>query len=155
MEKVYKRLADIRGDMDLTQKKMAEQLNVAEGTYSKWEREIEIMPLERANQICNLTGYSMDYLTGLSHDRTKTIKKHILSKKEVGQRLKEFRIEQGLTQQELAEFLNTGQSTISAYELGTTLILSAFIYQIAKKYQVSIDWICARNDQKYLTNRKK
>ena len=39
----------------------------------------------------------------------------------------------GISQQALADLLNTSHSTISAYESGKTLILTAFAYQISKQ----------------------
>ena len=53
-----------------------------------------------------------------------------------------FRKKNNLTQKELAIFLNTTPSTICAYEKGKTLILTSFAYQICKKYNISMDYIC-------------
>ncbi len=55
-----------------------------------------------------------------------------------------FRLNHNLFQYQLANFLNTTQSTISAYENGKTMILTAFAYQIAKEYQISMDEFCGR-----------
>ena len=52
----------------------------------------------------------------------------------------------GLTQEELAKDLNTTHSTISAYESGKTLILTSFVYEIAIKYKLSLDWLCGKID---------
>ena len=51
-----------------------------------------------------------------------------------------------LTQEELAKDLNTTHSTISAYESGKTLILTSFVYEIAIKYKLSLDWLCGKID---------
>ena len=58
--------------------------------------------------------------------------------------IKKYRKEKKLTQQQLADFLNTSQSTISAYINGKTMILTAFLYQITKKYKLSMDKFCGR-----------
>ena len=55
-----------------------------------------------------------------------------------------FRKKNNLTQKELAIFLNTTPSTICAYEKGKTLILTSFAYQICKKYNISMDYLCGR-----------
>ena len=49
-----------------------------------------------------------------------------------------------ITQEELANILNTTHSTISAYESGKTTILTAFAYQICKRYNISMDYLCGR-----------
>ena len=45
---------------------------------------------------------------------------------------------------ELAKLLNTNHSTISAYESGKTTILTAFAYEICKKYNISMDYLIGR-----------
>ena len=59
-------------------------------------------------------------------------------------RIKEFRKEKGITQVQLAEFLNTTQSTISAYKSVKTILLTALALQIVNKYKISLDWLCGR-----------
>ena len=56
-------------------------------------------------------------------------------------RLKEKRNELGLTQEELGKNIYLSKGEVCAYEKGKTLILTAFLYQIAKKYNISIDWL--------------
>ena len=65
-------------------------------------------------------------------------------KKIIGIKLKEFRKEKNITQEELANILNTTHSTISAYESGKTTLLTAFALQIVDKYKISLDWLCGR-----------
>ena len=60
--------------------------------------------------------------------------------------LKEYRIRKNITQEKLAEELNTTHSTISAYESGKTLILTVFAYGIVTKYNLSLDWLCGKID---------
>jgi len=142
---IFRKLTDIREDMDISQTEMANHLGVSQATYSRWESGKEIIPLSRLNAYCNYTNHSMDYVCGLIPVEKKIIKKCLkLDRKLIGSRLELFRIQNGLFQYQLAEFLNTSQSTISAYENGITLILTAFLYQIAKEYDVSMDFICGR-----------
>ena len=56
----------------------------------------------------------------------------------------EIRKEKNITQEELASTLNTTHSTISAYESGKTTILTAFAYEICKRYNISMDYLCGR-----------
>ena len=153
MEKyrIYKRLKDIREDLDMSQEDIAKKLKVERSVYSKWEREIEIMPLNRVNQFANITGYSLDYISGLTNNNKKTNSKQEINKKETGIRLRNIRKSMKISQKQLANPLNTTQSTISAYENGKTLILSAFLYQICKKYSISMDWFCGRTEKYKIT----
>lgn len=140
---IFPRLTNIREGLDLSQNKMAEHLKVSQATYSRWETGKEIIPLSKLNEYCNYTKHSMDYICGIINTERNDINLNkVLDKKIIGTRLELFRIQNGLFQYQLAEFLNTTQSTISAYENGKTLILTAFIYQIAKEYNISMDYLC-------------
>ena len=64
----------------------------------------------------------------------------------MGERLKTFRKNNNLTQVELANILHTTHSTISAYESGKTMLLTAFALQIVRDYNISLDWLCGRTN---------
>lgn len=145
-EGILIKLKDIRQDLDMTQKSLADNLNVKQGVYSRWENGKEMIPLYRLNELCNLLHYTMDYITGLSVTNKKSNKIHKINLDVCGERLRLWRKSKGITQKQLAEVLNTTQSTISAYEAGQTLILTAFAYQIAKTYHISMDWLVGRSN---------
>lgn len=137
------RLINLREDADLLQHDMGEILDVTQSNYSRWETGKEIVPFRKLNMLCNYFNVSADYLIGLSKENKKVNKIELDSKK-IGKRIKEIREKNGVTQVELAKLLNTSQSTISAYESGKTLILTAFAVQICKKYKVSLDYLMGR-----------
>ena len=139
----YERLLDIRVEADLRQTDMAKILNVSQSNYSRWESGQELIPLPKLNLLCNHFNVSMDYVAGISR-RSSYTKKCELNKKVIGKRLKEFRNKYHITQVQLAVYLNTTQSTISAYESGKTILLTAFALQIIDKYNISLDWLCGR-----------
>ncbi len=85
----------------------------------------------------------MDYVIGLTR-KPKFESKYEFKNEIIGKRLKQLRKEKNITQDELANFLNTTQSTISANESGKTTLLTAFAIQIVNKYKVSLDWLCGR-----------
>ena len=125
----FQKLIELREDSILKQKDIANVLNITQQTYSLWE---------------NGTKISMDYVLGLSNVRQYDIVNRVIDKKIIGIKLKEFRKEKNITQEELANILNTTHSTISAYESGKTTILTAFAYEICKRYNISMDYLCGR-----------
>ena len=137
------RLISLREDADLIQNDMGEILKVTQSNYSRWETGKEIIPLRKLNMFCNYFKVSADYVVGLKKENEKMEEK-VLDSKVVGRNIREVRLKNNLTQKDLAEFLKTSQSTISAYESGETLILTAFALQICKKYHVSLDWLMGR-----------
>lgn len=141
---INERLLDIRDNAELKQEDMAEILKVSQSNYSRWENGTELIPLKKLNILCNYFELNMDYAIGISRE-SKFKGKYNFNNKILGQRLKTLRKEKNITQKELANFLNTTQSTISAYENGKTTLLTAFALQIIKKYNISLDWLCGRD----------
>ncbi len=146
-----KRLLDLRELNNLYQKDIAEKIGISQQTYSVWENGTKIIPLKHLNTVCNIYNVSMDYSLGLSNQKINNsiVEVKNLNKTEIGKRLKEIREENSLTLRTLANELNTTFSTISAYETGKTLILTAFAYQICQKYNISMDWLCGKSTVKY------
>lgn len=146
----FERLFLLREKNNLEQKKIAKIIGVSQQTYSTWEVGTKIIPLKHLNSICNYYRVSIDYMLGLSEKTNyyKTI--DFLDRKEIGKRIKVIRQDNKLTLRDLAKELNTTSSTISAYETGKTLILTAFALQIAKKYKISLDWLVGRSRIKFL-----
>lgn len=141
-----KRLFDLREYKDLSQINLADYLGITQQTYSLWEKGTKIIPLKHLNSLSNFYEISMDYIVGLTDEKNNSsiIKLTELNKNEIGSRIKKIREDNNLTLRDLAKELNTTSSTISAYETGKTLILTAFAYQICIKYNVSLDWLCGK-----------
>ena len=141
-----KRLFDLSEYKDLSQIKLADYLGITQQTYSLWEKGTKIIPLKHLNNLSNFYEISMDYIVGLTDEKNNSgiIKLTELNKNEIGSRIKKIREDNNLTLRDLAKELNTTSSTISAYETGKTLILTAFAYQICIKYNVSLDWLCGK-----------
>lgn len=131
----------IREDKDLTQKQIAKILVVERSTYTGWETGKDTIPLRKLSQLCDFYNVSIDYVTGLSNIKNYNITNTTINLKDVGKRLKNLRLKNNLKQKDIFTFLNTTSSTYSAYETGKVLIQTSFVYSIAKKYNVSIDWI--------------
>ena len=124
-----------------TQRDIGEILGVRQQTYAEWEKGKKIIPLKHLVTLAKYYNVSLDYLTGLSKKKDIFYKFVTLDKKEIGKRIIYVRSLYNIKQKDLANILNTSPSTICAYEKGNTLILTAFLYQIAKEYKISIDWL--------------
>ena len=58
------RIRDLREDMDLKQREVANTLLCDQSLYSKYEREERPLPLELADKLADYYGVSVDYLLG-------------------------------------------------------------------------------------------
>ena len=60
----YQRIRDLREDRDLTQREIAEYLNIKQNTYSRYETNDRTMPLDIMGQLADFYNTSVDYLMG-------------------------------------------------------------------------------------------
>jgi len=66
--------------------------------------------------------------------------------KQFGDRLKELRMEKGLTQEELAKIFNTGKASISHYESNRRIPDANTIVKYATFFNVTVDYILGKSD---------
>lgn len=142
------KLRYIRDDHDMHQYEVAKALGVAKSTYSIWETEINTIPLKRLIDFCNYFDVSLDYALGFTK-----IPKYKNMKKEIDYTLHRSRIKKArklnrYTQVEIANILNTDNGVISRYENGKTLILTSFLIEYAKLFNISCDYLMGRIDEK-------
>lgn len=133
------RLRDLREDDTYTQKYISEILSTSQSNYSRWENGIENIPLDKLKALCKFFDCSMDYILYLTNVKSKAIS-YEYTNKNIGDKIKNFRRRNKLSQYDLAIILNTSQSTISAYESGKTTLLLEFCHIICNEYNLSIDW---------------
>ncbi|MDO4962799.1 MAG: helix-turn-helix transcriptional regulator [bacterium] len=140
------RLFFIREELDLTQDQLGEIVNTTRVSVSRWEHSQEIIPIRKANIISNKFNYSLDYMFYLSNVKHYNNSRSELNLKLIGERIAKIRKDNNLTLRDLANKLGTSSSTISAYETGKTLMLTAFAYQMCKEYNLSMDWLYGKID---------
>lgn len=143
------KLKEIREEQNLSQEEVATILNIKRSTYGHYETEYQTIPINHLINFCEHFNISIDYIFNFSKKKTLNYKK--TEKKTIGNRLKEIRKENKLTQEKLAKILNTTKSVISGYEHGRYLIATPFLYTICKKYNISADYLLGKTDEpKYL-----
>ena len=60
----YERIRNLRVDRGLTQKQVAQYLNIKQNTYSQYEIGVLNYPLEAVIKLADFYGVSVDYLLG-------------------------------------------------------------------------------------------
>ncbi len=143
---MFENLKRIRLNHELSQRQMAKILKIGKSSYNYFETGEHIIPLKHLNNFASIFHVSIDYicdLTNLNIENSKIVK---LNKEEIGKRIKKIRLKYNLTQTDLARILNTSQSNISSYESGKTLILTAFLFNFAKYFDISMDYLVGRSN---------
>ena len=132
----------------IPQKEIAKKIGVSRSTYSLWELEINMIPLPRLIELCKIYSCSIDFLLGFNNKKKYTNMKYDIDHNLYHKRLKEIRKENGYTQAKIAKLLNTDNGVISRYESGKTLILTSFLMEYAKIFNVSCGYILGKIDEK-------
>ena len=70
-------------------------------------------------------------------------------------RIKEMRIQNGLSQEKVAHVIGDKQSTYWNYESGNSIIPISKLYLLAKFYNISIDYFVGKTDSKNIQKRRK
>ncbi len=142
------KMKELREYEGLSQREVAEAIGISRSAYNQFEKQYDIIPIKRLNQIANFFDVSIDYLFGLTKTRNylnsnKNIDINISSK-----RLKNLRKENNLTQEKLKDYLNASVSVIVHHENKRTIIGTPFLYTICKKFKISADYLLGRIDEK-------
>lgn len=144
------KLEQLRYEHDFTKKKVSEILNVSPSIYTRWENEMALIPTRRIVQLANYYHVNIDYMMGLTSYRIELITSDEIDLVLVSTRVREIREGMNETLRQFAKRINTSSSTWSAYETGKVLILSAFLLELTKFTDYSLDWILGRSDDKYI-----
>lgn len=127
-----------REELEMTQKELGYVFGVSRYTVHGWENGHDSIPFNKLIKFCNLYGYSLDFVCGLSKKNTKCDPLNI-NKEIIGNKLKKLRKQLKLSQQQLAKDCHISQTTYSGYEIGKYLINTITIYTICKTYNISMD----------------
>ena len=147
------KLRNVREEHNLRQLDIANMLGINRSTYTSYEIERDTIPINHLNNLCNYFNVSIDYVMGLNNIKQyKNSKPNINIKKEMI-RLKLLRKENNLTQNDIAKILNTSRSTWTGYEYGKYQIPTLLLYELAKKYQYSMDYILGKIDENKLKEK--
>lgn len=140
----FTRLKDIREDNDLNQTQMAELLDVNRSTYSLWELGINIIPLKSLCDFADYFNCSIDYVLGLTNIRKNPNLIKGLDLIKLGNNIKELRIKNGLSQENVANIIGVTQACITRYEKGLICISTSNLYKLSKEFKILLSELCGK-----------
>ena len=141
---MFEKIKELREYEGLSQQEVADQLNVKRSTYAGWESGKDFIPLKRLNDLANLYHTSIDYLIGNSPTKEQVLEIQKINRQAFAENLKNFRKEKNLTQEKLAEKINTSQPNIHKYETNKSLITTTYALEFTKQYHYSLDKLLGR-----------
>lgn len=139
-----KRLRETRENLDLKQIDLTDLFGVTYSTISGWETGKDTIPLKQLIKYANKYNYGLDYLLGLT-DKNIEYKDLKINLNTLATNLKKKRKQYGKTQQQIANIINTSQSSYAHYENARYLMPLNFLYNLSKIYNdLSVDEMLGR-----------
>lgn len=139
-----KRLRETRENLDLKQIDLTDLFGVTYSTISGWETGKDTIPLKQLIKYANKYNYSLDYLLGLT-DKNIEYKVLKINLNTLATNLRKKRKQYGKTQQQIANIINTSQSSYAHYENARYLMPLNFLYNLSKIYNdLSVDEMLGR-----------
>ena len=139
-----KRLRETRENLDLKQIDLTDLFGITYSTISGWKTGKDTIPLKQLIKYANKYNYSLDYLLGLT-DKNIEYKDLKINLNTLATNLKKKRKQYGKTQQQIADIINTSQSSYAHYENARYLMPLNFLYNLSKIYNdLSVDEILGR-----------
>lgn len=133
--------------LDIKQKDIAEFFNINYSTVSGWETGKDTIPIRRLIEYANHYNFSLDYLFGL----TRINKEYCpitIDIEQVAKNLRLLRKQNQMTQEEVANKINTSQAAYAHYENNVNLIPTTFLYNLTQIYKpFSIDNLFERKEK--------
>jgi len=137
-----------REELEMTQEELGYVFGVSRKTISGWETASNTIPFAKLIKFCNLYNYSLDFIMGFTRNNLKYNTQIKTNKQQIGNRLKELRDSLNLSQLKFADKCGISQTTYSHYETGLNLITTLNAYAICKTYNISMDYLVGRTNNK-------
>ncbi len=138
-----KKFHDIRVDNDLSQKEMSKLLQISEDAYSNYENGRSVMPTEIAVRFANYFKLSLDYLLNMTNKKNLVCEKNF-NAADCSSKILSIRRQRSMSQEQIAKIVNIPQRTYSSYERNDRTIPLEFLFNIALKFEISLDYLTGR-----------
>lgn len=140
------KLKILREEAHLRQNDVANIIGIKRATYTSYEIERDTIPIYHLNKLCNYFNVSIDYILGISKNKQYKNSRDEINNDLTLIRIKKLRKDNKLTQQKIANILNISRSTWTGYEYGKFQIPTLILFELAKRYHTSIDYLLGKID---------
>lgn len=151
MEKFHEKLKMLRKKEGFTQQEVADFFGIQQASYQKWESGNRKPSYENLSLLACIFDVSIDYLLSdyleISKETFLKLKKEKEEEKKklFSVRLKELRLQHGISQEELAEQIGIKRNSYSDWENGKCKPSYEKLEKIADFFEISLDWLFGRD----------
>ena len=140
----FNNLKELRIDKDLTQDAVAKELNCKRSSYSNWEYDIVMIPLDIADKLSLFYNVRLSYLLGCDNLNKINYKIGPINYKVLLKNLNRLKRENKHTFEDIAKYLKCNKSTCSRYFRGNIIIPIDRLILISELYNIDLDELCGK-----------
>ncbi len=141
------RLKYLRLMADMTQKEVADKLNLSQVAYGYYERYDRLPSTETLIKLVKIFNCSTDYLLNVTEDLTPFKREEVIFPEKVihiidTKKLKEVRLQMKMTQLQVATFLGCTPEAYGNYERGNRRFPEELLQKLTKLCCCSVEELC-------------
>ena len=143
LREIFKnRLRELRQERKESQQQVADGLGIPRQHYQKFESGAVLPGLEKAVALADYFNVTVDYLAGRTEERNMKFNDYFSA------RLRQMRKESGETQAQVAAGIGTATRYYQKLESGENLPGAELLIALADHFQVSLDYLMGRTDER-------
>lgn len=140
----FNNLKKLRTDKDLTQEDVARLLNCKRSSYSNWEYDIVMIPLDIADKLAIFYNVKLSYILGIDNINKIDCKLEPINYKILLKNLYKLKKKNKHSFEDIADYLKCNKSTCSRYFKGTIKIPIDRLILLSKLYNIELDILCGK-----------
>lgn len=149
------RLRFVRESKNITQEKLAKELNTTQQFYSRYETGVHTMPVTNLEKICKFANVSSEYILGFT-EKIKEFESKTYDSNYYNKNMKIAREYRGYTQTEVAKNIGIKVQQYTRYEKGNTELPVPYLIKYCEFLNISPDYILGLiNEVKPLDKNKR
>ena len=144
-----KKIVELKNKLGLSRASFAKALDISPSQMARIEAGKVVLSDEFLLKVCGTFHVNPSFFTGeIDIDEAVSVVSPKEKKKQVGNRLKQMRIEKGLTLKELSDLVGLSDSQLCLIENGESNLTKKRAADIATVLHVGIDWILYGDQEK-------
>ena len=144
-----KKIVELKNKLGLSRASFAKALDISPSQMARIEAGKVVLSDEFLLKVCGTFHVNPGYFTGvIDIDEAVSVVSPKEKKKQVGNRLKQMRIEKGLTLKELSDLVGLSDSQLCLIENGVGTLTEKRAVDIAEALEVGLEWLLYGDEEK-------
>ena len=136
------RLVELRNKLGMSRTSVAKSLGISETHLKRFETGVAVPKEKLINTICEKYHVNPAYFTGeVSIEEAIIPFKNDDGREDAGKRLKEIRLERGMTIKEFSSLINISYTHLYMVETGNNPLSEKMASEIADRLHLGVDWL--------------